>query len=531
MGEINKNYKLANEIIADIIKENNIKPGEYYCGKALEIAKKIYKNLNEFVDKELKQYNWLEVHYILLEYYSKKIYELDNKDKHDEFLKHQIYILAYFIELNLDKSYSGSNAVDTNKINILIELVSYMYILQEDITTLNIIENDYSNNSKAKKYLYICINENLTIVSCLNNNTKENYDHYFHIEHDSLKNISKEITYTLSNELGIDFLGYMLIVMLFAQKSVTNDLKPFQIELNNVLNEIRDKKCNSRIIKINYDEFISKLEIAPIGIKNKKEWLSKILNYLIIDKEKIKYVGDKKNEYINIDYRFKRENRFDLKPIVKKDDILIFSRESLYTVFYQWNYCFEYFYLPYDFSLDKSKKLLRDKKKTYEKDIVSDVYNLLRKNNYKVVSEFKVDKILKDKSLVYLGGYDIIATNDKNKEILIIECKFIKLSRDKIEALDQQKEFYGTAEKIIKKYISHTEPLKYYDEKFQRRIYYMQDNYKKILIKNNLIDINIDYNIKSFMIFNRYFPPLFKEVDFEVLSFNKFKELLESNQL
>ena len=122
MAEINKNYKLANEIIADIIKENNIKPGEYYCGKALEIAKKIYKNLNEFVDKELKQYNWLEVHYILLEYYSKKIYELDNKDKHDEFLKHQIYILAYFIELNLDKSYSGSNAVDTNKINILIEV-------------------------------------------------------------------------------------------------------------------------------------------------------------------------------------------------------------------------------------------------------------------------------------------------------------------------------------------------------------------------------------------------------------------------
>lgn len=59
----------------------------------------------------------------------------------------------------------------------------------------------------------------------------------------------------------------------------------------------------------------------------------------------------------------------------------------------------------------------------------------------------------------------------------------------------------------------------------------MQDNYKKILIKNNLIDINIGYNIKSFMIFNRYFNPLFKEVDFEVLSFNKFKELLESNQL
>lgn len=530
MTEINKNYELANKIIADIIKENDIKPGEYYCGKALEIAKKIYKNLNEFVDRKLKQYNWLDVHYILLEHYSKKIHELDNKDKHDEFLKHQIYVLAYFIEFNLDKSYSGSSIVDTDKINILISVVSLMYILQEDITILNIIENDYSNNSKAKKYLHLCIYENLTIESCVNNNTEENYDHYFHIGYNSLKNISKEITYILSNELGIDFLGYMFIIMLFVQKSVTNELKPFQMELNNVLNEIRDKKCNSEIIKINYDEFISELEIAPKDI-DKQKWLSKILNYLIIDKDKIKYVGDKKYEYINIDYRFKRENRFDLKPIVKKDNMLIFSRESLYTVFYQWNYCFEYFYLPYDFSLDKSKKLLRDEKKIYEKNIVRDVYNLLRKNNYKVVSELKVDKILKDKSLLYLGDYDVIATNDKTKEILIIECKFIKLSRDKIEVLDQQKEFYGTAEKIIKKDIYHTKPLEYYDEKFQRRIYYMQDNYKKILTKNNLTNINIEYNIKSFMIFNRYFKPLFKELDFEVLSFNKFKELLENNQL
>ncbi len=145
---------------------------------------------------------------------------------------------------------------------------------------------------------------------------------------------------------------------------------------------------------------------------------------------------------------------------------MIFSRESLYIVFYQWNYCFEYFYLPYDFSLYRSAKLLRDKKKTYEKDIVSNVYNLLRKNNYKVVSNFEVYKILKDKSLSYLGDYDIIATNDKTKEILIIECKFIKLSRDKIEALDQQKEFHGTEEKIIKKYIYHTEHLIYSALKF-----------------------------------------------------------------
>lgn len=57
--------------------------------------------------------------------------------------------------------------------------------------------------------------------------------------------------------------------------------------------KLRNKKCNSRIIKINYDEFISKLEIVPRDV-DKQKWLSKILNYLIIDKDKIKYVGDKK---------------------------------------------------------------------------------------------------------------------------------------------------------------------------------------------------------------------------------------------
>ena len=62
--------------------------------------------------------------------------------------------------------------------------------------------------------------------------------------------------------------------------------------------------------------------------------------------------------------------------------------------------------------------------------------------------------------------------------------------------------------------------------------YYLKDNYKDILPKINLnIDINKEYDIKPYMVFNRHFKPLFKKLDFEVLSFNEFKEVLENNKI
>lgn len=107
------------------------------------------------------------------------------------------------------------------------------------------------------------------------------------------------------------------------------------------------------------------------------------------------------------------------------------------------------------------------------------------------------------------------------------------MSYDESDVINKQKEYYGTYQHIRDKKMSidiSSDLLP--DERFYRRVLYMESNYKKLLpIANIKIDSNLEYKIKSYMIFNRYFKPLFKELNFKVLSFNEFKELLENNQL
>ena len=107
------------------------------------------------------------------------------------------------------------------------------------------------------------------------------------------------------------------------------------------------------------------------------------------------------------------------------------------------------------------------------------------------------------------------------------------MSYDESDVINKQKEYYGTYQHIRDEKMSidiSSDLLP--DERFYRRVLYMEINYKKLLPMSNIkIDSNLEYKIKSYMIFNRYFKPLFKELNFKVLSFNEFKELLENNQL
>lgn len=518
-----KDKQLIDKIISNIIKEHNINPNKYYGNEALTICNDIYRSLDNFLDDELKKYNWLDIHYILLEYYSDNIEELNNSKEHDEMLKHQIYVIGTFIEYNLDKSYKGNKPIESNQVGILASLFSFLYIIQEDRTILSKILKDFKNNKKAINYIHIEIDENFLIHSIINNNNNNNKYYYYHIDFDSLEKLSKEITPIITEELNIDFLGYMFILMLFVDKNISSSLKPFKEELFKTICKLRIKNTyGKKIIKIHYNDLIKELEIKPNDTRDKEKWLYSIFDHLIIDKSNIR----ENDNYINIDYRKKRPNRFDLKPIIKEGDYLIFSIESLYIVYYQWNYSFEYFYLPYNTSLERSMEFLEEKKKVYENKIVSDIKTILTKKGYKTFTNFYVHKILKKNTLSYLGDYDVIGINDIKKEILLIEAKFIKPSRDKVELLDQQLGMYGELDTISKELLLTEDKLQNYDEKFARRILYMQKNYKDIFSKNKLINNNDEYTIKSFMVFNRYFKPIFKNLDFDVISINELEKII-----
>lgn len=167
------------------------------------------------------------------------------------------------------------------------------------------------------------------------------------------------------------------------------------------------------------------------------------------------------------------------------------------------------------------------------KKIVSDIKDTLNNKGYDSKTNIDIYSITKDNQYKYLGDYDIIGVNNAKKEIILIEAKLLIMSYDESDVINKQKEYYGTYQHIRDKKMSidiSSDLLP--DERFYRRVLYMESNYKKLLpIANIKIDSNLEYKIKSYMIFNRYFKPLFKELNFKVLSFNEFKELLENNQL
>jgi hypothetical protein len=65
-----------------------------------------------------------------------------------------------------------------------------------------------------------------------------------------------------------------------------------------------------------------------------------------------------------------------------------------------------------------------------------------------------------------------------------------------------------------------------YDEKFQRRIDYLKNNYRTFF-SNKGYDIgNEEYDIKPYMVVNKVFDSYYKKIDFPIVTFDELKEMM-----
>ena len=196
------------------------------------------------------------------------------------------------------------------------------------------------------------------------------------------------------------------------------------------------------MLEISYDEFVFQIVNKYIGKVN-KEHLDNIENaakFIILDTEKITYIKGKKEDYLSIDKIQSRKNRFDIKPIIKiNDKKVIFSFEAIKIAGQRWLNCVEEFYFPYDFNIPKSSDLLYNKlKNEREERFAKDIDTLLKNIGYATLREVYFNKRLNDNTIEYLGDYDVIAVDNKNNIIILIEAKFIKPSVDISEFLIYQ---------------------------------------------------------------------------------------------
>lgn len=538
--------KKFNSVLLNILDELNIPDKLYYSDEAFNIIVNIYDKLDIKFKEALDGIDYLKLHCYLLEEYSDNINKLGNLkgfelEKHKDFLN----IIEYFIELNLiNNSITNSKEVNIEDIKYIYNIVQFLYHLQISRGIINFTKK-CADNTKAIKFRYVDIDrkreEPIKFPSSeeykndYNNYIIDNKEHKYYMSNDDfIKILSDDSVFKeLDKTLKINSKTLIHVLMFFANMQINNN------PLSDFKNTYRNNLIYNHVYKINYEDFIKYLGKKFNNIKS-------VIDFILLCPDKIKYITridnkeykkieiKKEIDFLSIDNKSSRDNRFELNPILLVNNDIIFSLESFKKLYNIWAEAIPMFHLPHkQYIISDFQKILDSKKECYEKKLVSDIKDTLDNKGYDSKTNIDIYSITKDNKYKYLGDYDIIGINNDKKEIILIEAKLLIMSYDESDVINKQKEYYGIYQHIRNEKMSidiSSDLLP--DERFYRRILYMENNYKKLLPMVNIkIDSNLEYKIKSYMIFNRYFKPLFKELNFKVLSFHEFKELLEKESI
>ena len=250
------------------------------------------------------------------------------------------------------------------------------------------------------------------------------------------------------------------------------------------------------------------------------EEVEKIILFLSIKPESLKVCKGKEEFYLAIGERKNRDCRFDVKPLFMIEDKIIFSPITIKDIHDKWFHGLLDFYPPYEVGIPRTKKLLDKWKKYYEDKIVYDIEKVFQDYNIDLVKTnlelYKIDK--ENRHPRNLGDYDVFAIDSKHCEIWMLECKVLEKVGSFYEMYRQQNRFFYEHKK---------------DEKFQRRIDYMKQNYKLILnyynkkIKKCNFDLEKDYKIIPYMVMNKVMISRYKDLKFEIISYSELVEKIE----
>ena len=175
-----------------------------------------------------------------------------------------------------------------------------------------------------------------------------------------------------------------------------------------------------------------------------KEKIEKAIEFLIIDISKLKMIENKTDYYLPIGERRKRENRFDIKPLLNENKVIIFSPVIISYVQSQWRNGLLDNYLPYEIGLENTVNSLIEWKRRYEREMVLDIQQIFKDKDVSFVRTnvelHKIDK--KGMHPIDLGDYDVLAIDDSRLKIWIVESKVLKKVGSFFEMYNQQRGFF-----------------------------------------------------------------------------------------
>jgi hypothetical protein len=516
-----QNFVKARKEIAKVCFDAGAEPGEYRGKAATYVIRKMQTAIVRVFEDQISQYNKENLHKKASNYYSAQLHgiiinlkryssfkdldpivqqEFEEKTRtiREEY-RRNLRTAQYLLESNLAIEHRD-NISDCKKDEFknLLAFADWLVVLQDNADTCYFTDFDLS----------IGIDSEYRVDTILTEFSKLQYEQMilrkyeqedYKIKHDET---DKEFLIQCSNaflaDTGID-LGTLISLLEYLQLEVVE--KPFVEEIYpNVFEAQKDNLIN---------------DFLNIFIESKaddREKAENALDFITLNGDKLKFLNGTIHDILPVWDREKRDNRFDVKPIIMQDGNCIFSPVVLKQLATSWKSGFLEWHLPFEIGLDNVKTELAKWKKRYEDEMVQDIASaFIETGFYPIFSEMELASRYPQSDFPdYLGDYDVIAVNQSKKEIWLIESKVLQKVGSIYEDQMQQKSFS----------YQHKD-----DEKFQRRIDYIRHNLNKI---TSVFELEaVDYTVIAYMVTNKLFLSRYKKLNFTIISYHELMRKLE----
>ena len=464
-------YHEVRKRIANVCYGNMIKPGIYRGQEANQIIRAMQKAIIEDFEGEVSKYSWSELHYLLLDYHSTLLHDIDinwkrygsysgldeKKDKEvrdriidqREKAKHDDRNTLYLIETNLYLHCESETLATIDDINLLLAYANWLVVLNDVADMCHFADNE----------AYIEITDEYVVDTLADDQDAEalsglhhriySYSGGLKRDHETDFKYLEKVKETFKEDMGFDLTDFLDILSYFS----------------NSFSETIVKKIGNNVFRAPMKELLRDF-LEQMNNVITEEDAATLFNYLVVSSQNLKTENGKINFYLPIGKRRTRDTRFELMPLVSINGDIIFSPITMDRLKKDWLNGIMDFILPYEVRMNKTKQLIVEWKKSYEKQIVYDIANSFKKNKFDIIKQnFELMKLNKSHPQ-WLGDYDVFAVDINNKSIWIVECKVIEKVATFYDMYRQQNRFFN----------EHKE-----DEKFQRRIDYLRENADQVI--------------------------------------------------
>lgn len=515
-----RNFAKARKEIAKVCLAAGIEPGEYRGKAATDIIRRMQTAIVGVFENQISQYNKENLHKKALNYYVTQLHgtiinlkryssfrdlELsvqrefeENTRKIREEYRRNLRTAQYLLESNLALQHrNGFSDCKKKEFRDLLAFADWLVVLQDNSDICYHTDFDLS----------IEIDDQYRVDVVSSEFSERQYEQItlrkYKQQDYTIKNDEGDREYMLKcanaflEDTGIE-LGTLISLLEYLQLEVVG--KPFVREIYpNVFEAKKEDLIN---------DFLKLLTESKEGDRNKT---INALNFITLDCDKLKFLNGKVHDILPFWEREKRDNRFDVKPIIIQKDKCIFSPVVMKQLATLWKSGFLEWYLPFEIGLEKVKTALAKWKKRYEDEMVQDIADLFTNAGFHpVITEVNLASRYPGSHFPEeLGDYDVIAVNKSKREIWLIESKVLQKVGSIYEDQMQQKDFFFNDK---------------WDEKFQRRIDYVIKNLSKVATALKL-DAE-DYIVVPYMVTNKLFTSRYKKLDFPIISYDELKQKL-----